>query len=181
MVKFNPMSTSMRRLLGAVALLMAMAVLAFYVCSRAATWLVVEDPLKHAPSAVVFGGKTPFRAMEAAKLYRDGWTREIWLTEAGLSADDVALTRLGVDRPQEYVYNRQVLERLGVPTGAVRVLEGRNRNTADEVRTIAQALSESGADRVILVTSSYHTRRVRALWRAVAGNRPEAVVRVAPG
>ena len=66
------------------------------------------------------------------------------LTEGGLSADDVALAQLGVERPQEYVYNRQVLERLGVPTGAIRVLTGRNNNTAEEVRTIARALSEIG-------------------------------------
>src|SRR5580658_27697 len=104
------LTTSRRRSIGAVALLTAVSALALFACSRAGAWLVVEDPLEHAPAAAVFGGKTPFRAMEAAKLYKDGWTREVWLTEGGLSADEVALTQLGVDRPQEYVYNRQVLE-----------------------------------------------------------------------
>jgi uncharacterized SAM-binding protein YcdF (DUF218 family) len=169
-----------RRSVGAVALLTAVIALALYVCSHAGTWLVVEDPLQHARSAVVFGGKTPGRAMEAATFYKGGWTSEVWLTEGGLLADDVALAWLGVERTQEYVYNRQVLEHLGVPTAAIRVLTGRNNNTADEVRTIARALSESGGERVILVTSSYHTRRVKALWRAVVGNRSEAIVRFAP-
>src|SRR5271170_6460904 len=110
------MSTSRRRFVGTVvALLTTIAALALYVCSRAGAWLVVEDPLERAPSAVVFGGKTPFRAMEAAKLYKGGWAREVWLTEGGLSADEVALRQLGVERPQEYVYNLQVLQRLGVP------------------------------------------------------------------
>jgi len=174
------MLTSRRRSVGAVALLTAVIAVALYVWSHAGTWLVVADPLQHARAAVVFGGKTPFRAMEAAKLYKGGWTSEVWLTEGGLSADDVALAQLGVERTQEYVYNRLVLERLGVPPGAIRVLMGRNNNTAEEVRTIARALSESGGERVILITSNYHTRRVRALWRAVVGNRPEAVVRFAP-
>ena len=131
----------------------------------------------------MIAGETPFRAMEAAKIYKEGWTREVWLTERGLSADDVALAQFGVQPTPEYVYNRQVLERLGVPTGAIRVLTGRNNNTAEEVRTIARALSESGGERVILITSSYHTRRVKALWRALVGNRleaPEAVIRFAP-
>jgi uncharacterized SAM-binding protein YcdF (DUF218 family) len=176
------MVTSRRRWVGTVVVfLMAITALALYVGSRAASWLVVEDPLDRAPSAVVFGGKTPFRAMEAARLYKVGWAREVWLTEGGLSADEVALRQLGVERPQEYVYNLQVLQRLGVPIGAIRVLPGRNDNTAQEVRTIARALGESGAERVILVTSSYHTRRVKALWRALVGSRPQAIVRVAPG
>jgi uncharacterized SAM-binding protein YcdF (DUF218 family) len=169
-----------RRWIAALGLLSAVIALALFAFSHAGTWLVVEDPLQQARSAVVFGGKTPFRAMEAAKLYKGGWTREVWLTEGGLSADDVALARFGLERTQEHVYNRQVLERLGVPIGAIRVLAGRNNNTVEEVRTIARALSESGGERVILITSSYHTRRVKALWRAVVGNRPEAVVRVAP-
>jgi uncharacterized SAM-binding protein YcdF (DUF218 family) len=174
-------STSRRRSLGAVSLLTAVIALALYICSHAGRWLVVEDPLRHARCAVVFGGETPFRAMEAAKLYEGGWTREVWLTEGGLSADDTALAQLGVERTHEYVYNRQVLERLGVPVGAIRVLTGRNNNTAEEVRTIARALGESDGERVILITSSYHTRRVRALWRGEAGQRQEAVVRFAPG
>src|SRR5438093_714909 len=142
------LNTWRSRSVGAVALLTAVVGLALYVGSHAGTWLVLEDPLQHARSAVVFGGKTPTRALEAAKVYMGGWTREIWLTEGELSADDVALARFGVERTQEYVYNRQVLERLGVPTGAIRVLTGRNNNTADEVRTIARALSESGGGRV---------------------------------
>jgi len=118
--------------------------------------------------------------MEAAKIYKDGWVHDVWLTEGGLSANDAALAKLGINPPPEYAYNRQVLERLGVPGGAIRVIQGRNNNTADEVRTIAQALRSSGGERVILVTSSYHTRRVKALWRAL-DQRPKAIVRSAPG
>ena len=33
--------------------------------------------------------------------------------------------------------------------------------------------------RVILITSKYHTRRVKVVWRALAGNRLEAIVRFA--
>ena len=51
---------------------------------------------------------------------------------------------------------------------------------ADEVRTVARELTRYGGDRVILVTSSYHTRRVKILWHALVGKYPEAVVRYTP-
>jgi uncharacterized SAM-binding protein YcdF (DUF218 family) len=108
---------------------------------------------------------------------RQGWAHEVWLTQGGVFADDLALAQLGIERSPEYAYSRQVLERLGVPSGAIRLLSGANQNTADEMRTIARELKASGGDRVIIITSSYHTRRVRMLWRALAGKNAEAIVR----
>ena len=75
--------------------------------------------------------------------------------------------------------NREVLERLGVPSPAIRVLRDGVLNTADEVRLVARELERVGASRVILVTSKPHSRRVRAIWRALVGNSPRAVVRYA--
>ena len=62
---------------------------------------------------------------------------------------------------QEYEYSRQVLERLGVPANAIRVLDGHIQNTAAEVRTVAEALKMQNGDRAILVTSKMHSRRVK--------------------
>src|SRR6266542_6547568 len=49
--------------------------------SRAATaiaeWLVVQDPLGPAPAIVVLNGYFPFRAVEAASLYQQGWAKEV--------------------------------------------------------------------------------------------------------
>ena len=43
-------------------------------------WLVVEDPLEKASVIVVLSGRMPVRALEAAKLYREGYAPEVWLT-----------------------------------------------------------------------------------------------------
>ena len=144
--------------------------------ARAASVLVVDDTLQSAVAIVVFGGKVPFRAMKAAAIYREGWAREVWLTQGGRFADEIALEHIGIARTPEYEYNRAVLERLGVPGDAIRVLPPRNNNTADEVRTVAQQLRATSGARVILVTSSYHSRRVRTLWRQLVGSTPEAIV-----
>ena len=44
---------------------------------------------------------------------------------------------------------------------------------------MARELAERGGDRVILVTSKAHSRRVKAIWRAVAGTEERAIVRYA--
>jgi uncharacterized SAM-binding protein YcdF (DUF218 family) len=164
----------------AAAILATLAGLALLAFSRAGTALVVESPLQHAPVAVIFGGKLPFRAIEAAKIYNAGWTQQVWVTRGIYSGADAALAEMGIRVTSEDEYNRQVLERLGVPAAAIRVLPGHNQNTYDEVRTIARAAAEAHVDRIILITSSYHSRRVRALWRTVNGGRVEGIVRYTP-
>ena len=140
-------------------------------------WLVVEDPLAPARAVVALGGEVPFRAMEAASIYRQGWTSEVWLTRPPQDAGETALRQLGIQVPGEEVYNRAVLERLGVPAGAIRVLSRPAQNTAQEVQVIAQELHRVGGGQVILVTSQPHSRRVRATWRALIG--AHAIVRYA--
>ena len=166
-----------RRWFSIILIMAAAAGLGGFVLIEAGAWLVIEDPLQPAPVAVVLGGKVPFRAMEAARIYKDGTARQVWLTQGGLFLEDVALAELGIDKTPEYAYSRSVLERMGVPDDAIRVLPERNNNTAQEVRSIARELDRAGIDRVILVTSSYHTRRVKALWRKVVGKQPQAIVR----
>jgi len=143
-------------------------------------WLVVADPLEQAEAIVVLSGHLPFRAMEAASIFKGGWAPEVWLTSAVQPAKEEALGRLGIGFVREETYNQEVLEHLGVPPKAIRVLNEGVRNTAEEVRVISRELKQAGGNRVILVTSKPHTRRVRAIWRALLGDTPEVIVRYAP-
>jgi len=155
------------------------AILVPWGMSQLGHWLVVADPLEPARAVVVLGGRVPFRAIEAASIYRQGWAAEIWLTKEVRSAEESSLDRLGVAVIRGEAYNREVLERLGVPPGALRLLSDSVRNTVDETRLIARELGVSGADRVILVTSKTHSRRVRATWSAIVGASPRAIIRYA--
>ena len=47
------------------------------------------------------------------------------------------------------------------------------------MQLVARELKQAGGNRVILVTSKPHTRRVRAIWGALVGNTPEVIVRYA--
>jgi uncharacterized SAM-binding protein YcdF (DUF218 family) len=138
-------------------------------------WLVVEDPLAPSRAIVVLSGRMPYRAMEAAGIYRQGFAPEVWLTH--VEGATKIMAQLGIRYTSEEDYDRAVLERLGVPPQSIRVLAGPTVNTEDEVRTISQELRRVGGERVILVTSMPHTRRVRTIWKVLVGARSEAIVR----
>ncbi len=161
------------------ALLGIVAILLPWGASGVGQWLVVADPLEPATAVVVLSGRVPFRAMEAATIYREGLAPEVWLTREVVRAEEHALGRLGVAMVREEVYNREVLERLGVKPEAIRLLGDGVRNTVDEMRLIATELGRNGGDRVIIVTSKAHSRRVRATWAAIVGGSPKAIVRYA--
>jgi len=161
------------------ALLGIVAVLLPWGASGIGQWLMVADPLEPAKAIVVLSGRVPFRAMEAASIYREGLAPEVWLTREVVRPEEEALDRLGVVVVRGEAYNREVLERLRVKPEAIRLLGDGVWNTVDEVRLIARALGRAGGDRVIIVTSKTHSRRVRATWAAIVGASPKAIIRYA--
>jgi hypothetical protein len=70
-------------------------------------WLLVDDPLEPAKAVVVFGGHVPFRAMEAADIFRKGLATEVWLTQGALHAEENEMIKLGVHVIPEHEYSRQ--------------------------------------------------------------------------
>jgi uncharacterized SAM-binding protein YcdF (DUF218 family) len=168
-----------RRALVLAALLGTGTVLLWWGASGIGQWLMVADALEPAKAVVVLSGRVPFRAMEAASIYREGLAPEVWLTREVVRPEEQALDRLGVAVVRDEVYNRAVLERLGVKPGAIRLLAPGIWNTVDEMRLVAAELGRDGGDRVIIVTSKAHSRRVRATWSAIVGASPRAVIRFA--
>lgn len=161
-------------LAGIVCVFLALALAAFFGVGH---WLVVEDPLAKARAIAVLSGSMPVRALEAAKLYRQGYAPEVWLTHT--SEPGESLKAMGIPFEGEEVYSTRVLIHEGVPAGAIHVLETPIVNTADEMRVIGRALQREKDRSVILVTSKPHTRRVRLLWRKLAPSECHAIVRAA--
>lgn len=166
-----------RRILGiAACCFLVMAVGAFFEVGR---WLTVEDPLEKAGAIAVLSGSMPLRALEAAKLYREGYAREVWLTHSVEPGE--TLKKMGIPFAGEDFYNIHILIHEGVPETAIHVLDPPIVNTADEIHTIANALDNSKGRSVIIVTTKAHTRRVRLLWRRLASAHGRAIVRAASG
>jgi uncharacterized SAM-binding protein YcdF (DUF218 family) len=155
---------------------LVLALLIFFGVGR---WLVVEDSLVKARAIVVLSGAMPVRAIEAAKLYREGYAPEIWLTHSTEPAE--TLEEMGIPFAGEDHYNTLVLIHEGVPAGAIHVLEPPIVNTADEIKVVASTLARAKGQAVIFVTTKAHTRRVRLLWLRLARGQGRAIVRAASG
>jgi uncharacterized SAM-binding protein YcdF (DUF218 family) len=158
--------------LAVLVLLLAAAVVAFL---RVGQWLVVEDPLAPADAIVVLSGGLPERAIEAARIYHQGFASEVWISQPVSPAAQLA--QLNIHYLGEDFYNFKILLALGVPPDAIRVLDQPAENTEAEVDEIAADLRADGAATVIICTSKPHTRRVRAIWNRRAGPGLRLVVR----
>ena len=175
----NAVKVSSRRgrvlaLIAAVGCGLILGIVIFFGIGR---WLVVEDPLVKVRAIAVLSGAMPVRAIEAAKLYREGYAPEIWLTHPVEPA--ATLGEMGIPYAGEDDYNARVLVHEGVPASAIRVIEPPIVNTADEIAALAGALSNEKDRSVIIVTSKVHTRRVRLLWQRIGSGRGRAIVRAA--
>jgi uncharacterized SAM-binding protein YcdF (DUF218 family) len=137
-------------------------------------WLVVQDPLQRASAIAVLSGRMPDRALEAARVYKQGYANRVWLTHS--KEPGATMAKLSVPYVGEEEYNRIILIHEGVPETAIQVLDPPIINTADEMRTIGQALRTEQLRIVILITSPVHTRRTKTLWNRISGKDGTAVL-----
>ena len=120
-------------------------------------WVVDEAP---APSdAIVILGDDNYngdRAARAAELFKDGWAPRViasgrylrpYASIAELEEHDLA------DR--------------GVPRSAIVRFPQHAENTREEAIALRQLISERGWRRILVVTSSYHTRRSRYIFARI--------------
>lgn len=154
-----------------VILILVAAVVAF---RGAGHWLNREDPLSHADVIFVLSGGLPQRAVEAGKVYAQGYAPEVWLSRPDGPADELA--KLGIQFANEEIYNRQVLMHAGVPESAIHVLPDPVVNTEEELQEVGGEMRRNGKASIILVTSPQHTRRVWTLWQKLVGRDPKAIV-----
>ncbi len=166
-----------RRWLIAGGVFFVLVVVAATVFFGVGRWLVVEDPLAHADAIVVLSGRLPERAMEAARIFKQGYSDQVWISPPVSPVDDLKAMKIAY--LGEDFYNEKVLIAQGVPPDDIRILEHPDANTEAEVRQIADDLQKSNLHSVIIVTSKAHTRRVRTIWRKLVDSDLHMMVRYA--
>ncbi len=163
--------------LAALIVLIALVTAPLVAVRGAGRWLIRQDPLRSADIIVVLSGGMPWRAEEAARLFRLGEAHEVWVSRPDTPTDQ--LRAMGIQYLGEDYFNCQVLLHSGVPEAAVRVLPEKIVDTQQEVVEIAREMRRKEQTTVIIVTSPEHTRRVKVLWRKLVGDQPTAIVRAA--
>ena len=159
-------------------LLLLLVVLGFFAGRNAGHWLIREDALQPADVIVVLSGGLPYRALGAADIYKSCYAPDVWVSYP--LGPQQELSNLGIHFVGEEEYNREILVHQGVPEKNVAIFSGQIINTEEEVEEIAREMKAQGKHTAIIVTSPEHTRRVRALWNALAGGELKAIVRGAP-
>jgi uncharacterized SAM-binding protein YcdF (DUF218 family) len=134
----------------------------------AGRFLIVEDTLAPADVIVVLsGGRRDERVRQAADLYRAGYAPRVLLSGGE------ALSGL----PTPDVQRLQALKN-GIPASAL-LFESASTSTGEQAQHLRPILERLGVRGTIVVTSSFHTRRTRYLFRkAFAGSPVE--IRVYP-
>jgi uncharacterized SAM-binding protein YcdF (DUF218 family) len=166
--------TGGRRPRGCGCLLLLAALLAAWLARAAVLtaiggFLVTGDRPAPADAIVVLSGAPAERVHEAADLFREGWAPRVLVTAPAPRPAELALARLGVRVPTEQEGARAIAVGLGVPASAFDVVPGPVDSTAAEARALRALAAGGGWRRVLVVTSPYHTRRVRGLFRRALG------------
>lgn len=126
--------------------------------------LIVKKPLPQADAIFVLSGSTGFgeRTATAAKVFHSGVARKIIVANAGEQTGWQPETN---HNPFSWEWDRASLQTDGVPDNAIEVLLAPIvKSTHDEAVLLAKIARERGWQRVLIVTSPFHTRR--ALWTA---------------
>lgn len=159
---------------GLVALFVLVTLLSLYllrapILRSAAAVFIIEDELEPADAIVVMGDDNypADRAARAAELFQGRWAPVVvasgrYLRPYASIADLMA---------------RDLTER-GTPAEAILPLRHSAASTREEAAAIRELVHERRWRRLIVVTSSYHTRRTRYIFRDVFG--PDIDVRVTP-
>ena len=127
--------------------------------------LVAEDGLATADVIVVSTSSAVCDALEAARLFRDGYAPRILVpgTTPEPYLDDVHA--LGIPQLSGAELTRAVLQRSGVPEAAIEVGPDEIDGTSTEARAIAAFARQRRPGRLIVVTARSHGARTRWLLR----------------
>jgi len=139
-------------------------ILAFILVPRMGVFLVVDHELREADAMVVLMGSVPVRTLEAVDLYEEDYSEKMLLVRSSPGGREL-LEEKGITLPGHAEQTEMVANELGVEEENIVVLEGGAGSTREEAIIIKSYLEEeTEIESLILVTSSFHTRRSYAIF-----------------
>ena len=123
------------------------------------TYLVRQDKLEKADAMIILMGNIPDRAMEAYDLYMEAYAREIIIVMANRYGIEV-FRKKGIPLDGQTTITQKALTGIGVSGDIITILPGDAKSTQEEAVAVRNYMERNpGLDTLILVTSSYHSRR----------------------
>jgi uncharacterized SAM-binding protein YcdF (DUF218 family) len=132
--------------------------------------IVAIDSPEKADLIVVLMGSGPDRILGAVDLYGQGYGSCIVMVENWQPGYELLQPR-GVNLPRDAELAAMAGGELGVPEEAFIILPGDARSTQDEALIVTQYLKEQKpeVDKVLLVTSKFHSKRSAKIFRWAMG------------
>jgi uncharacterized SAM-binding protein YcdF (DUF218 family) len=144
---------------------------------RLGSFLVVADPLEKADVISVLGGGDPQRAIVAAKLYREKWADGL-VTTGNMVPDFIEA--MG-EKTTFAELSAKLASLNGVPPRHITVIN-EGTSTFEEAEALKSFMEHSHYKSMIVVTSIYHTRRARLVYRKIfKGSGVKIIMRPATG
>jgi uncharacterized SAM-binding protein YcdF (DUF218 family) len=167
------MSCNLRKISAAGAVGLALIALAFVfhaqILTGVADYLIINDKLQPADAIFLLNSEFNTRPFRAAELYAQGLAPVVLIARA----EDTPVVKLGLV-PNDTDISVGVMEKLGVPAEKIIVLPfpGGVTSTFDEAVVFRQYTESHRIQRIILVTSSFHTRRARWIFEKMLAGAP---------
>lgn len=119
-------------------------------------YLVVDEAPQKSDAIVILGGETVPRVAKGVELYREGFASLLIMSGGGNLTSRYAEADLMLIEAMD----------LGVPQSSV-VLERESESTYENAVFVKRIVQEKEIKSILLVTSSYHTRRARNIFTKV--------------
>jgi len=149
---------TIKRLIATIFILLVLTVLVFhrFFLIKFAEFLIVEDPLRSADLIEVLGDKIE-RIKYGIELYQKGYAPKIAFT--GGKEDLLLIDLSWPEIAKEYALTQ------GIPSEAILIADA--NSTYEEALQIKKIMADHKLNSVIIVSSPYHMRRARLIFKSV--------------
>jgi uncharacterized SAM-binding protein YcdF (DUF218 family) len=166
-------------ILGGAILLLAFGSLVIFrsaILTGIADYLVIDDVPQPADVIFLLNSDYNTRPYRAAELYQQGLAPVVLIARS----EDTPAVKMGLI-PNDTDISVGVMEKLGVPPGKIIVLPYGTgaTSTFDEAAALHRYIETTHIQKVLLVTSSFHTRRAKWIFQRELAGQPVTLEMVA--
>jgi uncharacterized SAM-binding protein YcdF (DUF218 family) len=151
-----------------------------YLLTAVGRYLVTEHPLAKADLVLVLSGQTLLRVPEGARIYHEGFTSKVLLTNEPRPRGMEDLLRVGIRFPDSQENALAILDALRVPRSDILTIQERSNSTRTEMQSVARFLKRQPVRSLIIVTSKSHTTRAFKIFSAGLGPEIRLIMRPVP-
>lgn len=147
--------------------LMIIIILYISACRNVGKWLVKSDKNPEGDVMVVLMGSISDRVLQAADLYQEGRADKVIMVETGKPEVASILEERGTSILSKTGQSLKAGISLGIPADSIIVLGSGSSSTQMEASVIRDYVIQTPSiDTLILVTSSFHTRRASMIFKS---------------